>query len=172
MKEPAPGDLRDRCYPVREDMALQHKVWRFERVGWYALLLLIGLTVAGLFSKGPLSTAETRSADGSLRVEYQRFLRNGASDVLVIHIAGRAREVLEVQIKGEWLRGFEVEMLQPPPIKASAAGEGVTFWVLGDNHGQAVLHLALRSDGVGRFDTQVALPQHSASVRLSQFIYP
>ena len=166
-----PDELKSRHYPVKEDMALQRKVWRFERLGWYALVVLMGLTLAGLFSKGPLSTAEVRGADGQLRVEYQRFLRNGSSDGLVVHLQGRARETLEVEIKGELLRGFNIEMLQPQPLKASAAGEGVKLWVLSDNDGQATLHLTLRSDGVGSFATQVSRTG-GASVRFSQFIYP
>lgn len=171
MKLPAHNDLHSRRYPVNEDMALQRKVWRFERWGWYGLIVLIALTLAGLFSKGPLSTADVRSADGQLRVEHQRFLRNGASDVLVIHLQGKAREPLEVAIRGELLRGFNVEMLQPQPLKASTAGEGVKLWLLSDNDGKAVLYLTLRSDGVGSFVTQVALAT-GASVRFSQFIYP
>ncbi len=171
MKPPVHDDLRSRSYPVNEDMALQRKVWRFERLGWYAMVMLIGLSLAGLFSKGPLSTTQTRSADGQLRVEHQRFLRNGASDVLVIHLRGKAREPLEVAISGELLQGFNIEMLQPQPLKASTAGEGVRLWVLSDNDGQAVLYLTLRSDGVGSFDTQVTLAT-GASVRFSQFIYP
>ncbi|WP_445576750.1 hypothetical protein GKKCFE_15130 [Pseudomonas sp. E141] len=165
------GDLHSRRYPVNEDMALQRKVWRFERWGWYGLVVLIALTLAGLFSKGPLSTAEVRSADGLLRIEHQRFLRNGSSDVLVIRLQGKAREPLEVTLNGELLRGFNVEMLQPQPLMASTAGEGVKLWLLSDKDGQAVLYLTLRSDGVGRFDTQVALAT-GASVRFSQFIYP
>lgn len=51
------GELCSRRDPVREDMALQRKVWRFERWGWYGLLLLVALTLGGLFSKGPLSEA-------------------------------------------------------------------------------------------------------------------
>lgn len=53
MARPDHSDLHNRHYPVEEDMALQRRVWRFERIGWYALLLLIGLSLAGLFSKGP-----------------------------------------------------------------------------------------------------------------------
>ena len=171
MKPPAHNDLHSRSYPVNEDMALQRKVWRFERWGWYGLVVLMALTLAGLFSKGPLSTADVRSADGQLRVEHQRFLRNGSSDVLVIHLRGKAREPLEVALSGELLRGFNVEMLQPQPLKASTAGEGVKLWLLTDDDGQAVLYLTLRSDGVGSFDTQVALA-NGAAVRFSQFIYP
>ncbi|MBD8270878.1 hypothetical protein [Pseudomonas fluorescens] len=171
MSEPGPDDLHSRDYPVREDMALQRKVWRFERLGWYGLVVLIGLTLAGLFSKGPLSTSEVRSADGHVRVEYQRFLRNGSSDALVIHLQGPARTPLEVAINGELLQGFNVEMLQPQPLKASTAGEGVKLWTLSDDQGRATLYLTLRSDGVGRFGTQVALG-NGATVALSQFIYP
>ena len=171
MKEPVHADLRNRAYPLQEDMALQRNVWRFERLGWYGLVLLIGLTLAGAFSKGPLSATETRSTDGDLRVEYQRFLRNGASDGLVMHLVGKPHAPIEVEIGGELLRGFEVQTLHPQPLKASAAGEGVKFWVLADDEGRAVLHLGLRSDGVGSFDTRVSLA-NGASVRLSQFIYP
>jgi hypothetical protein len=171
MKEPVHRDLHSRNYPVDEDMVLQRKVWCFERLGWYGLVALIGLTLAGLFSKGPLSSADDNSVDGQLRVEYQRFLRNGSSDELIIHLQGKPREPLEVEISGELLRGFEIEMLQPQPLKASAAGEGVRLWVLSDNAGQAIVHLTVRSDGVGSFTTRVSLPT-GASLGFSQFIYP
>ncbi|WP_447892551.1 hypothetical protein [Pseudomonas marginalis] len=171
MKERVHRDLHSRNYPVDEDMVLQRKVWCFERLGWYGLVALIGLTLAGVFSKGPLSSAEARSADGQLRVEYQRFLRNGSSDKLIVHLEGKPREPLEVEISGELLRGFEVEMLQPQPLKASAAGEGVRLWVLSDNAGQAIVHLTVRSDGVGSFTTRISLPT-GASLGFSQFIYP
>ncbi|MDQ0703767.1 hypothetical protein QF043_002559 [Pseudomonas sp. W3I7] len=171
MKEPIHRDLHSRNYPVDEDMVLQRKVWCFERVGWYGLVALIGLTLAGVFSKGPLSSAESRSADGQLRVEYQRFLRNGSSDELIVHLQGKPREPVEVEINGELLRGFEIEMLQPQPLKASAAGEGVRLWVLSDDAGQAIVHLTVHSDGVGSFTTRVSLPT-GASLGFSQFIYP
>lgn len=171
MKIPEPDDWQSRSYPVREDMTLQRKVWRFERTGWYVLVVLMGLTLAGLFSKGPLSNGEALSADGQLRVEYQRFLRNGSSDGLVIYLKGKPRETLEVEISGELLSGFNIETLQPQPLKASTAGEGVKLWVLSDDNGQATLHVTVQSEGIRSFDTRVSRVTGS-SVRLSQFIYP
>ena len=73
---------------------------------------------------------------------------------------------------GELLRGFNIETLQPQPLKARAAGEGVSVWMLSDSAGQAVLYLTLRSDTMGSVDTQVSRPKTGASVRFSQFIYP
>lgn len=35
------ADLKRREHPIREDVTYQLKVWRFERVGWYVLVLVV-----------------------------------------------------------------------------------------------------------------------------------
>ncbi|AMS18017.1 hypothetical protein BK636_23895 [Pseudomonas chlororaphis] len=171
MDDSAEDDLLPRSQPIQEDMALQRKVWRFERVGWYALVVVVLLTLAGLFSRGPLSTRDISSADGSLRVEYQRFLRNGATDSLTLHLRGGARQLLEVEIAGELLQGFSVQALQPEPLKASSAGAGIRLWLRADADGQARLYLTLLSTGVGFYDSRIRLADHPP-LSISQFIYP
>ncbi|RON93375.1 hypothetical protein SAMN03159489_04130 [Pseudomonas sp. NFPP07] len=171
MDDSAEDDLLPRSQPIQEDMALQRKVWRFERVGWYALVVIVLLTLAGLFSRGPLSTRDISSADGSLRVEYQRFLRNGATDSLTLHLRGGARQLLEVEIAGELLQGFSVQALQPEPLKASSAGAGIRLWLRADADGQARLYLTLLSTGVGFYDSRIRLADHPP-LSISQFIYP
>ncbi|EJL05803.1 hypothetical protein [Pseudomonas chlororaphis] len=171
MDDSAEDDLLPRSQPIQEDMALQRKVWRFERVGWYALVVIVLLTLAGLFSRGPLSTRDISSADGSLRVEYQRFLRNGATDSLTLHLRGGARQLLEVEIAGELLQGFSVQALQPEPLKASSAGAGIRLWLRADADGQARLYLTLLSTGVGFYDSRIRLADHPP-LSIFQFIYP
>jgi hypothetical protein len=171
MDDSAEDDLLPRSQPIQEDMALQRKVWRFERVGWYALVVIVLLTLAGLFSRGPLSTRDISSADGSLRVEYQRFLRNGATDSLTLHLRGGARQLLEVEIAGELLQGFSVQALQPEPLKASSAGAGIRLWLRADADGQARLYLTLLGTGVGFYDSRIRLADHPP-LSISQFIYP
>ncbi len=79
----------------------------------------------GLFSRGPLSNRELHSNDGSLGVEYQAFHRNGSSNALVIRLKGQTNAVLEVELGGDWLEGFEVQTLQPPPMRSAGAGQGI-----------------------------------------------
>lgn len=67
------SDLQSRDYPIREDMVYQVKVWRFERWGWYGLILVMLLALAGLFSRGPLSVREVHGNDAKISVEYERF---------------------------------------------------------------------------------------------------
>ncbi len=43
-------ELESRSYPIREDMTLQQRLWKTERVGWYLILLILALALAGLFS--------------------------------------------------------------------------------------------------------------------------
>ncbi|AZD79796.1 hypothetical protein [Pseudomonas chlororaphis] len=171
MDDSSEDDLLPRSQPIQEDMVLQRKVWRFERAGWYVLLAIVLLTLAGLFSKGPLSTRDISSADGSLRVEYQRFLRNGSTDSLTLHLRGDARQLLEVEIAGELFQGFSVQALQPEPLRASSAGSGVRLWLRADADGQARLYLTLLSTGVGFYDSRISLADQPP-LSISQFIYP
>uniref|UniRef100_A0A1I7YW47 CinA domain-containing protein n=1 Tax=Steinernema glaseri TaxID=37863 RepID=A0A1I7YW47_9BILA len=71
-----------------EDMSMQQRVWRFERVGWYLLVIVVLLALAGLFGNGPLSDAEVVSQDGRVKVEYQRLSRSGTTDNLYITVQG------------------------------------------------------------------------------------
>ena len=50
----ADDELVSRQQPVQEDMTMQQRVWRFERVGWYLLVVIVLLGLAGVFGNGPL----------------------------------------------------------------------------------------------------------------------
>ena len=45
-------EARSRSYPVQENMPVQQRLWLFERLGLWWMLLMVLLTLAGLFSKG------------------------------------------------------------------------------------------------------------------------
>lgn len=166
-----PEELRSRQFPVREDMAYQLKVWRFERLGWYVLVLLVILTLLGLFSRGPLSTRNVHSADGRLGVEYEMFHRNGSTNPMVIHLMGQPNAVLEVELVGQWLEGFEVQTLQPQPVRSASAERGLKLWVQADAKGEASLYLSLLGDGLGLYHSRIDTPD-GATVRFNQFIFP
>ncbi|MBC3362413.1 hypothetical protein [Pseudomonas sp. SWRI154] len=164
-------DHRSREFPVREDMVFQHKVWRFERVGWYILVLLVILTLLGLFSRGPLSSRELQSADGTIAVEYEAFHRNGSTNPMVLRLKGAPNAVLEVELGGDWLDAFDVQSVQPQPIRSAAAGQGVKLWIQADGQGQANLHLSLLSEGLGTYHSRIVIPG-GATVSFNQFIFP
>lgn len=164
-------DYHSRDYPVREDMTHQVKVWRFERWGWYTLVLLVLLALLGLFSRGPLSTRDVHGDDGKVRVQYERFHRHGSSSPMQISVNGAPNATVELELTEGLLDGFNIETLQPQPLRAFSAGQGMRLWVQTDAQGQATLYLTLRGDGLGLFRSRIASPG-ALPVNLDQFIFP
>jgi hypothetical protein len=163
-------ELASRTYPfLQEDMALQIRTWRFERVGWYVLCLIILFTLLGLFSSGPLSSANLSNPDGSITVEHQRFYRNGAVTPLVLDVQISAQS--PVILAGDFLDAFTIESIQPEPLSSASTANGMALMLKPDAHGRARVHLSLRPDGVGSYQGEVAIAGHEP-VRFDQFIYP
>jgi hypothetical protein len=164
-------DLKSRDYPIREDMTYQLKVWRFERLGWYMLVLLMFFGLIGLFSRGLLSSRDVHSADGNIRVEYEMFHRNGSMNSMKVSVSAKPETEIELDLSGEMLEGFSIESLQPEPLRSRSLSQGMRLWLQADNQGQATLYLTLRGDGLGFFRSHVTTPD-SLGVTLDQFIFP
>jgi hypothetical protein len=165
------ADYQSRTYPVREDMAYQLKVWRFERWGWYALVAVMLSALLGVFSRGPLSAREVQSFDRKVTVHYEVFHRNGSTNPMKIVLGGRENSPVELELSGDFLDGFSIESMQPEPIKVVSAGQGIRLWLQTDAQGQATLYLTLRGDGLGGYSSRVSVPG-SSPVNLTQYILP
>ena len=114
-------ELHSRQFPVHEDMRMQQRVWTFERIRWYALVLIVLLALAGVLGNGPLSNAEAVSADGNLRVQYQRLSRSGTVDDLRITVRGAAGKPVTLVLDGTLLREASIETMQPEPAPLSVS---------------------------------------------------
>jgi hypothetical protein len=164
-------ESRSRDHPVREDMAYQVKVWRFERWGWYVLMLLVVLALLGVFSRGPLSARDVHGSDGKVRVEYEMFHRHGSTNPMKVSVLGPPDGMVELELTGELLEGFEIQTLQPEPVRALSGEQGMKLWVQTDAQGQGSLYLSLRGEGLGLFRSRIASPG-AAAVKVDQFIFP
>ncbi|VVP83921.1 hypothetical protein PS910_02230 [Pseudomonas fluorescens] len=160
-----------RQYPVSEDMRMQRRVWRFERIGWYGLLVVVGLTLAGLFGSGPLSERTATSPDGRVQVDYARFTRSGAAEQLRIRIQGKPDDQATLLLDGSMFRDLTVETLQPQPLVSLSQGQALLLHLGTDTDGVAMLYMTLRNDSVGQFSGQARVGPNSV-VRFSTFVYP
>ncbi|WP_027613501.1 hypothetical protein [Pseudomonas sp. URIL14HWK12:I6] len=164
-------ELRSRSYPIREDMAYQLKVWRFERVGWYVLVLVVVLALVGLFSRGLISSREVRSDVGKIRVEYEMFHRNGSTNSMKVSVNATPDTAVELELAGQLLEGFSIETLQPEPLRSRSSSQGIRLWLQTDLDGQAKLYITLRGDGLGFYRSQIFSPGTNG-IKLVQFIFP
>jgi len=164
-------DARSRLTPVRENMAVQRRLWLLERLGLVGMTVLVLLTLLGLFSKGLLSSSQASTGQDQLAVSYERFLRNGATSVIVVDLRGAPNADVALRIEGELLDGLTVESITPPAKNAATFDKtGMQLALRADAGGQVRVHLAVRSDGVGAYRSVVRGP--GGSVTLNQFIYP
>jgi len=164
-------EMKDREHPVAEDMQLQRKVWRFERVGWYVLLTVVILTLLGLFSRGPLSSLVTVSDPGDLTVEYERFHRSGGSNSMIIRTQGNPDQAVTLMIGRAMLEGFSIDSIQPQPLTSTGTSDGLALTLMADNRGDATLYLSWRSSGLGLIKSEIAIVG-GGHIPVNQFIYP
>lgn len=166
-----PREALDKQLPVREHMRLQASHWRFERVGFLVLLLVVALSLLGLFSNGPLSEASYRSPTGALQVQHQRFLRNSATTTLKLHVRSRPGQVVEVLISGGLLAGGRLTGLSPEPQSSAAHdGKGIALNFKADASGRAHILVDFTSDGIGPYRFTIAA--NGEVLKLRHFIYP
>lgn len=164
-------EMQNRRHPVDEDMALQRRIWRFERIGWYVLVAIVLLTLCGLFSRGLLSSVTAISEQKDLTVEYERFHRNGGVNAMVIHSHGKPNATHALILGRAMMEGFSIDSIQPQPDSSGGVAQGLRVIVAGDEHGDSTLYLTWRSDGLGPVESIIAL-EGSSQISFTQFIYP
>jgi hypothetical protein len=164
-------EMQDRRHPVDEDIALQRRIWRFERVGWYVLVAVVLLTLCGLFSHGLLSSTSVTSAQGDLTVEYERFHRGGGVNTMVIRSHGEPGKAHTIILGNAIMEGFSIDSIQPQPASSAGTRQGLKLALTGDDHGDSTLYLAWRSDGLGLFKSSIGI-EGGGEVSINQFIYP
>lgn len=165
-----PHELKSRCVPVEENMRVQQRFWFVEQLGCVVLAAIVVLTLLGAFSNGLLSDSVRASPGHGLQVEYERFLRNGATTSMVIEARQAGDAPVKITLTGEQFDNTTLESLYPQPLVSASLRDGLVFSVQPDANGRARLYLSLRADGVGLFDSQVGMA--GETVPLRQFIYP
>jgi hypothetical protein len=155
--------------PIEEDETYEQGEWRFAQVLWYALLILMGLTLAGLFGNGPLSSTAMEDATGALRIEYQRFGRLGSALRTTIRIRRPADGQASIDLSRDYLDAVRIVAITPEPDSATTTADGVRYH-FSQVAAPAVVTLDFESRHPWRVRGRIA--SDALSVPISHFIYP
>jgi hypothetical protein len=133
--------VRDDGLQLRENRALQERMWTMERVahGLFGVAVLIGLSgLAG--AGGPVAETTLTSEAGSVRLP--RVARWETPQDFTIEFAeSRATHVL--RLAGPGMDRLIVEAMQPQPERSSAGPDSMVFEFSADD--QAVARAAFRA---------------------------
>jgi hypothetical protein len=156
-----------------DDIDFQRREWRFQRAGWGLLTLLIVAALAGTFGAGPVSETTAESPDGSVTVEYERFIRHIGTTTLTIAPGASAvvNGKVQVHISRELVTGWRIENVSPAPSTESSSDDWLIweFDALGDTPPE--IKLLYRGDGFGRHDGSIRAGT-GTGLDVWQWIYP
>ena len=156
-----------------QDLRFQQRSWQVQRAGWACFALVILAALAGLFGHGPLSRAAAASPDGSLAVEYHRFVRMQSPTELRVRFDAAAVTDGEVRI---WLdRGYveriRLQPVVPQPQQVEIGADRLTYVFSAaklEARGAVTFHLQFQS--FGRAHARIG--HRTAQVAFGQLVYP
>jgi hypothetical protein len=162
-------------FEIDEDMEFERRSWRWQRVGWAVMTLVMLAALLGLFGTGWLDSAVAGQPGSQMWLEYDRFGRAQAeTSRLQIHLGpgAGANGKVRIWINREYLDGMQVTNLTPEPESVEAGPDRFTYVFNAPAASQpAVVIFRLEPDKIGRLNGQVGL-EGGASLGFKQFIYP
>lgn len=159
---------------VHEDPEFQRREWIFQRVGWGAMALFVIAALLGLFGQGPLSTASFATADGAIRVEYDRFLHYHAQAELKIFVRADAADTNELRlwVDRDFLAGIELQSVTPEPERVEAGSDRHFFvFRIADRSKLTLVTFQFEPDEMGSLTCQLGTVD-SETAQFGQFVYP
>jgi hypothetical protein len=138
-----------------------------------AILLAAGLL--GFLGSGWFARRSVAASDGTLRVEYDRFLRRGNRTTLVIRMQparGAATPAPGLRIARAYLDGMRVESVFPPPRRTQAGPDDVTLdFDVDPQPGPLTLRIHVVPERLGAWQAALRVGEGS-SVGIHQWVYP
>lgn len=159
---------------LHQDLRYQRREWVAQRLAWTVMALVIGAALAGVLGKGPLSNATVAAPDGSLHLEYERFLHYRSPTQLTVSVPGQFTAGGEVRLwmAEDYLAGIQIDRVYPRPERVEA-GEGrhVYIFRVGDPGKPVRLIFKMQADEKLGLSGRLGLVNQGA-VAFNQFVYP
>lgn len=165
---PAPARLEH----VEDDVRVLRREWRFERIGWCVLALVIVAGCAGLLGGGQLAGASVVSADGRVTMDYERIVRHGAPTDIVLRLAPPAAgdTAVTVAIDQEYLAAGGVGRILPAPLEMHGADGRLVYRFRGAPGRATVIDFALVPGTLGV--RRASLTTDHGTLPLRQLVLP
>jgi hypothetical protein len=159
---------------VQHDYSFQKSEWRVQRLGWAAWIAIVVAALAGLLGTGPLSHADSSASNGTLSVQYDRFLHYHQPTAIEVLINSRGRDDgrLRLKLSRSFLDRIQMLRIEPEPQKQSLAEDGVVYAFTQDGapeFSKVLFHFEYEYFGDTKGSVELV---GGGSAGFQQFIYP
>lgn len=153
------------------DPEQESREWIVQRITWVVFTALLAAVALGLFGRGgPLSTSQVRSADGSIQIDYQRFIRNHSADTLRISALAH-NNTAHVRMDSQYAKHIEVEVITPQPDRVVSEGDAIMFVFNTQPGTRLEAEISFHPNMVGRLNGWISVDGGSRQ-SFKQFVYP
>lgn len=152
---------REAVVGLDEDMAFQRREWWWQRLGRAAIgLFVLAACLGVLGGTGPLNRTDASAGDGSLTVEYDRFIRAGAPTIMRLTVDGAAADdcILSPAVFDE----MQIQRIEPAPEEVVRRADGVHLRFAAPLADGSSVTIDAVATGPGRIDAWAALAGHGA----------
>ncbi len=125
---------------VGEDLEFQRKWWRFEKSVWICFLIIVLLDLAGAFGRGPLAHHSMATADGAMKLNYERIERFSTPSIMTIHF-GKAAErngKIQLWVSDSVIKELGNQRVVPQPLVSVTGDDGVLYTFPTTDHPDSV----------------------------------
>lgn len=157
---------------VGEDLDFQRRWWSFEKGIWIFFALLVVLDLLGAFGRGPLAKAHVESADGSIKVDYERIERFLSPSILTVNFGHQVIHDGKAQL---WVSESLVKRLGNqrvvPQPSTSQVGDNGILYTFEATQTPASVEFALQPGSPGAAELKMQVPGKSP-VSMKVYILP
>ena len=157
---------------IDQDLPFQQRAWRYQRLAWGVLTLVLIGALLGLFGQGPLADASMVDASGTVRLDYERLTRFDRLTYLTVSLSGDpAADALEILLDTPYAEAVVLHQPMPASARMDWTAEGVQFRfprVLGKT---MIVKLLLSVKSAGPVRGRIRVNQGDW-LTFTQFVYP
>lgn len=156
---------------IDSDRHFLRRYWQWQRIGWVLAALVLVAALAGLFGGGPLSRMRHAAPDGTVALQWERFLRVEAPARLELTLrTGPGAAVL--WLDQDFVRAVRIERITPDPALSEAASDRLLLHYTTIEPGQPwQVAIDFKAQSAGKLAGRTGLVGGSA-LSFTSFVYP
>ena len=156
---------------LEQDLAFQRMEWRVERWGKLLIALFLVAAAFGLLGSGLASRAAAGSPSGTLRVHYDRFVRQDAPTSLLVEARGKPDSEIRIWFASAHIDRLKIEQIIPEQVGTESGPDRTTFVFRTGGKGEARVRFDVEPRTAGKATGQIGV-DGGESVSFWSFVYP
>jgi hypothetical protein len=157
---------------VGSDLRFQYRWWRFERTIWTLFLAIVIADIIGVFGRGPLAKAHSRTQDGTVDLQYERVERFSTPSIMTVKFGPNAVHDGKVQL---WVSESIIKQLGNqriiPQPETSVIGQNGILYTFPAMSTPASAAFALEPVSAGAFHLAMRCPG-AETLHVKVFVMP